>query len=85
MCIGCAYIAATVCMCRCDSCVCKGVQGSVRVCMHRWCVYCCRGVRVYLHKGASKCAMTGLYCRMDCTALTKKKKQVTPFVMKMDL
>ena len=32
MCIGGAYIAARVCVCRCDSCVCKGVQGSVCVC-----------------------------------------------------
>ena len=33
MCTGGAYIAARVCVCRCDSCVCKGVQGSVRVCV----------------------------------------------------
>ena len=25
------------CVCRCDNCVCKGVQGSVRVGVHRWC------------------------------------------------
>ena len=31
MCTGGAYIVARVCVCRCDSCVCKGVQGSVRV------------------------------------------------------
>ena len=67
VCTGGAYIVARVCVCRCDSCVCKGVQGSVRVCMHRWCVYCCRGVRVYLHMGASKCEVIGLYCRMDCS------------------
>ena len=69
MCTGGAYIAAMVCMCRCDCCVCKGVQGSVRVCVHRWCVYYCRGVRVCLHEGASKCAVNGLYCRMDGTAI----------------
>ena len=33
MCTGGVYIAARVCECRCDSCVCKGVQGSVRVCV----------------------------------------------------
>ena len=60
MCTGGVYIAARVCVCRCDSCVCKGVQGSVCVCVHKWCVYCCERVRVCLHKGASECAVTGL-------------------------
>ena len=31
MCTSGAYIAAGVCVCRSDNCVCKGVQGSVRV------------------------------------------------------
>ena len=50
------------CACVGVTAVCKGVQGSVRVCAHMWCVYCCEGVHVCLHEGASECAMIGLYC-----------------------
>ena len=62
------YIVAMVCVCRCDSYVCKGVQGSVRV--------CAQVVRMLLQRGACVPAwgapegdVTGLYCRMDCTAI----------------
>ena len=37
--------------------------------VHKWCVCCCGGVRVYLYGGALEGVMTGLYCKMDCTAI----------------
>ena len=54
MCTSDAYITARVCMCRCDSYVCKGVQGSVcvRVCTSgayiaaKGCVCACMRVRL---------------------------------------
>ena len=59
MCTGGADIAAGVCVCGCDSCVCKGVRESV----HRWYKYSCWGVHVCLHVGAWECAVARLYCR----------------------